>query len=76
MSSCLPTVILLLGSKVNTDVTEAVEFLCTCLEFGLPRAESGVRKALGLVWSEESSIRDLIVATYTRLYLSPDKSAS
>ena len=33
MSSCVPVCTRLLGSKVNTDVLEALEFLATAFEF-------------------------------------------
>ena len=69
LSQCVPTVSQLLGSKCTSDVTESLEFLCTAQEFGLPRAEEGIRKALALVWSGEGQVRDLLISTYTRLYL-------
>ena len=33
MSSCVPVCTRLLGSKVNTDILEALEFLATAFEF-------------------------------------------
>lgn len=48
LSQCVPTVSQLLGSKCTSDVVESLEFLCTAQEFGLPRAEEGIRKALAL----------------------------
>ena len=69
LSQCVPTVSQLLGSKCTSDVMESLEFLCTAQEFGLPHAEQGIRKALALVWSGEGQVRDLLISTYTRLYL-------
>ena len=65
-----------MGSKLNTDVLEALEFLATAQEFGLEGAREGVRKALVLVWSAEQTVRDALVATYIRLFLSSEDPSS
>ena len=69
MSSCIHVCTRLLGSKVITDVLEALEFLVTAVEFKVHGSREGVRKALVLVWSKEQQIKDAIVQAYIRLYL-------
>ena len=55
---------------------EALEFLAAAREFGLSGGQAGIRKALSLVWSSESSIRDAVKNVYIRLYLSSVKELS
>lgn len=69
MSSCIPVCTRLLGSKVNTDVLESLEFLATAVEFKVQGSREGVRKALALVWSKEQQIKDNLVQVYLRLYI-------
>ncbi|CAI8031317.1 Condensin complex subunit 1 [Geodia barretti] len=71
MSSCVPVCTRLLGSKVNTDVLEALEFLAAAFEFQVQGSREGVKKALGLVWSQEQQMKDSLVETYVRLFLKP-----
>ena len=74
MSSCIPVCTGLLGSKVNTDVLESLEFLATAVEFKVQGSREGVRKALPLVWSKEQQIKDNVVQVYLRLYLHTEVS--
>ena len=67
----VPLATQLLGSKVSSDVHEALEFLATSKEFELPGAKEGVRKSLLLMSSSEEAIRDLVLNIYVRLYFSP-----
>ena len=76
MTSCVPIAAQLLGSKLVTDVLESLEFLAAAREFGLSGGQAGIRKALALVWSSESSIRDAVKNIYIRLYLSSNKELS
>ncbi|KAG7154190.1 Condensin complex subunit 1-like [Homarus americanus] len=65
----LPVVCQLLGSKLVSDVLEAVSFFVTAFEFGLLNAMTGVRRMLALVWSKEPSIKSAVVEAYQRLYI-------
>lgn len=76
MTSCVSLAAQLLGSKLITDVLEALDFLAAAHEFGLSGGHAGIRKALSLVWSTETSIRDAVKNVYIRLYLSPAKDSS
>lgn len=64
----LTTVYDLLRSKSITDVSEAVSFLITAVQFQLEAASgSAVRKMLPLVLSRENNIRQAAVNAYMRL---------
>ena len=76
MLSCVPVAAQLLGSKVTSDILEALEFLAVCQQFGLQGAHEGLRKALALVWSQETSVKSAVVNVYVRLYLTSDEAAS
>lgn len=71
ISECLPLASQLLGSKVNSDVIEALEFLAVAQEFNIACSRESIRKALVLVWSSEQTVRELVMKVYIRLYLSP-----
>ena len=72
MAECIPVTVQLLGSKVTSDVLEALEFLSTAFEFGVLGSGEGVRRGLVLVWSKEQQVREAVVAAYVRLYLNPE----
>lgn len=61
----------LLGSKNVTDVLEAVQFFVTAVEFGLSAGVVGLRRMMALVWSQEATVREAVVAAYRTLYLEP-----
>ena len=61
----------LLGSQVNSDVHESIEFVVIAYEFGLNNVLLGVRRMLSLVWSKDNDIKNKVVDAYTRLYLNP-----
>jgi condensin complex subunit 1 len=61
--------LMLLGSKTNTDVLEAIQFFTTAAEFQLETAAEGVRKMLILVWSREAPIVEALIAAYQKLYV-------
>nr|XP_045604996.1 condensin complex subunit 1-like [Procambarus clarkii] len=68
----LPVVCQLMGSKIVSDVLEAVSFFVTAFEFGLLNAMTGVRRMLALVWSKEQGIKTAVVEAYQRLYINID----
>ena len=76
MIACVPVAAQLLGSRVTSDILEALEFLAVCQQFGLQGAHDGLRKALALVWSSETSVKTAVTNVYVRLYLTPDETAS
>ena len=61
----------LLGSQVNSDVYESIEFVVIAHEFGLNNALLGVRRMLSLVWSKDNDVKSKVVDAYERLYLNP-----
>lgn len=64
----LTTVYNLLRSKSITDVSEAVSFLITAVQFQLEAAcGNAVRKLLPLVFSRENNVRQVVVSAYVRL---------
>lgn len=76
MSQAIPLASQLLGSKLATDILEALEFLAAAQQFDLPGAHEGIRKALVLVWSSEQSVRDVVMNIYIRQYLCSSQEIS
>ncbi|XP_019850191.1 PREDICTED: condensin complex subunit 1-like [Amphimedon queenslandica] len=74
ISKCLPVSAQLLGSKLNTDVSESLQFLAAAVQFELPDSQQYIKKSLVLSWSLEQSIKDLLISVYVRLYLTPPDS--
>ena len=72
LQDCVPTATQLLGSKVASDVLEALEFLCTAEQFSLSDAAEGLRKAMVLVWSRDENIRKALLNTYVKIYFTFD----
>jgi len=70
----LPVVAQLLGSKQSSDILEAIEFFVSAFEFGLLNAMIGVRRMLALIWSQEKTIKDAVVAAYKRLYINVESN--
>ena len=75
MAECVPIAIQLLGSKVVSDVLEALEFLSVCVEFAVRGSSAGLRRALVLVWSPEAAVREALLSAYLRLYMKPEVGA-
>ncbi|XP_059092288.1 condensin complex subunit 1-like isoform X2 [Tigriopus californicus] len=69
VNEALPTVAVLLGSKLSSDIMEAIQFFVSAFEFGVLNAMIGVRKMLALIWSQEVSVREAVLGAYKRLYV-------
>jgi condensin complex subunit 1 len=65
----IPTLMQLLGSKNNKDITETIKLLTVLLKSGINDAEEGVQKMLVLVFSKEIDIKKAVINSYTTLYL-------
>lgn len=76
LQDCVPIAVQLLGSKVASDVLEALEFLCVCKQFKLSQASEGLRKSLMLVWSKDENIRKALINTYIRIYFTFEPKVS
>lgn len=72
LQDCVPIATQLLGSKVASDVLEALEFLSTAEQFSLSGASEGMRKAMVLVWSRDENIRKALINTYVKIYFTFD----
>jgi hypothetical protein len=72
LQECVPTATQLLGSKVASDVLEALEFLSTAEQFSLSGASEGMKKAMVLVWSRDENIRKALINTYVKIYFTFD----
>ena len=72
LQDCVPTAMQLLGSKVASDVLEALEFLSTAEQFSLSGASEGMKKAIVLVWSRDDNIRKALINTYVKIYFTFD----
>ncbi|KAI0222051.1 Condensin complex subunit 1 [Lamellibrachia satsuma] len=76
IEKAVPVVCQLLGSRVTTDVQEAINFFVSSFEFGVSHAIVGVRQMLALVWSKEPTIKESVVNAYKRLYLKSEGNAT
>ena len=65
----IPLVVQILGSKVTSDVLEAINFLSKCASFGISAAQPGVQRSLGLVWSGDATVRKAVLDVHVQLYL-------
>ncbi len=63
----------LLQSKTTSDVTEAIQFLCKCHQFGVESSLEGVKKMVKLVWSREQSVKDYVIEQFEYLMISGRK---
>ena len=70
----IPIVGTLLGSKVNADVQEAIQFFVTANEFKIENAAEGIKKMLVLVWSKEVSTKEAVIDAYSKLYMTPPQT--
>ena len=75
INKSLPVVAQLLGSKQSSDILEAIEFFVSAFEFGLLNAMIGVRRMLALIWSQEKTIKEAVVAAYKRLYINVESNS-
>ena len=69
MGHCVPMAVEMMRSKVVSDVLESIEFICVAKLFGIDGAERAISKSLSLVWSQDERLRNAVVSTYVRLYL-------
>ena len=65
----MPIVGDLLGSKNVSDVKEAILFIESANRYAVGNACDGVRKMLSLIWSKEESIKEAVLDSYCRLFL-------
>ena len=72
----IPVVVQMLGSKVTSDIQEAINFLSTCASFGIAPAHDGVQRSLGLVWSGDPAVRKAVLDVHVKLYLNSDLQVS
>ena len=69
METAVELAVLLLRSKVISDVLEALDFLCALHMFNVGGANEGVRRALMLIWSPEDQVRQALVTVYVKLFI-------
>lgn len=59
----------MLLSANTSDVTEALRFFVQARHFQLPCAITGMKRALALMWSQESSIRDEVLKAFVDVFI-------
>lgn len=59
----------MLLSASSTDVTEALRFFVQARRYKLPCAVTGIRRALALMWSQESSIREEVLKAFVDVFI-------
>lgn len=70
----MPVVSKLLGSKVNADVLESIQFFVTAHRFHIENAVEGIKSMLVLIWSKEVTTKDSVIDAYKTLYITPPDS--
>lgn len=71
--SAVPKLQELLMSKVESDVTETIDFFTSAFKFGIKNTESGMRQLLFLVWSVSKDKRGPIREAYKSVLFSTDQ---
>lgn len=59
----------MLLSASTSDVTEALRFFVQARHFSLPCAITGMKRALALMWSSESAIRDEVLKAFVDVFI-------
>lgn len=59
----------MLLSTNKSDVTEALRFFVRARHFQLPCAVTGIKQALSLMWSDEQSIQDEVLAAFVDVFI-------
>jgi len=59
----------MLLSANTSDVTEALRLLVKARHFGLPCAVSGMKRALALMWSSETAVRDEVLKAFVQVFI-------
>ena len=62
----------LLMSKVDSDVTESIDFFTSAFMFGIKNTESGMRQLLYLVWSLSKDKRAPVTEAYKKVIFTTD----
>lgn len=70
----MPTVSRLLGSKVNTDILESIQFFVMAHRFKIENAVEGIKSMLVLIWSKEAATKEAVIDAYKTLYITPPSS--
>jgi len=59
----------MLMSTNPSDVTEALRFFVKAKHFGLPCAVTGMKRALALMWSNETNIQDEVLRAFVEVFV-------
>jgi condensin complex subunit 1 len=59
----------MLLSSNKSDVTEALHFFVRARHFQLPCAVTGIKQALSLMWSDEQTIQDEVLAAFVDVFI-------
>lgn len=59
----------MLLSSNKSDVTEALRFFVRARHFQLPCAVTGIKQALSLMWSDEQTIQDEVLAAFVDVFI-------
>mmetsp|Transcript_7744 Transcript_7744/g.13486 ORF Transcript_7744/g.13486 Transcript_7744/m.13486 type:complete len:1395 (-) Transcript_7744:164-4348(-) len=59
----------MLMSSNPSDVTEALRFFVKAKHFGLPCAVTGMKRALALMWSNETNIQDEVLRAFVEVFV-------
>lgn len=73
--SAVPKLQNLLMSKVDSDVTEAIDFFTSAYQFGIKNTEGGMRQLLYLVWSVSKDKRGPVRDAYKIVLFSTNHQA-
>ncbi len=65
----IPQICSMLGSRMSSDVIEAINFFVVANAFDLPSAKNGTKKSLSLVWHSDVAIRDAASKSFTQTFI-------
>ncbi len=65
----IPQICSMLGSRMSSDVLEAINFFVMANAFDLPSANDGTKKSLSLVWHSDVAIRDAASKSFTQTFV-------
>lgn len=74
ISQVFPKALSQLKAKQSTDRSVAIKFFALCNSLGIIEAENGVREILPLIWSEEETVRKVVIDAFKGLFWGEEDS--
>ncbi|CAD5121760.1 DgyrCDS10237 [Dimorphilus gyrociliatus] len=72
ITQVFPKALSQLKAKQSTDRSVAIKFFALCNSLGVIEAENGVKEILPLIWSEEETVRKVVIDAFKGLFWGED----